>query len=173
MRKIILASSLLFSSSVFGNTSSQKFKLSTNPLSFIFGYDISGEYAVTEQIVLGSTYVVLDTTLSGVKATGSSFGVNLRYFLDNFYSDGWYFNASAESGSVEVSNSSTKVDGDYTAIILLGGYQWAWKSVYINLGFGVANYNGDYKIKYGRYDIDNIPFDGIKPQGELDIGFMF
>jgi len=153
----------------------KKFKIATSPINLIAGLTfINGEYAVTQNIGVGLTYVYIGLSDDVAEIEGSSLGINLRYFFDSFSKDGWYVNAEVESGSIDGSGTGynpVKIDGDYTGFMLLGGYQWIWDSVFINLGFGMASYSGNFQVS--NYDEDNIPFNGSKPQGEFNLGFAF
>jgi hypothetical protein len=150
----------------------KKFQIGTNPTSLAFGgLDIQANYAIHENVSIGFSFVSMSIEESDAEVTGSSKQINARYFFDGFALDSWYLKPYYESGSVEGSNSyGGYADIDYTLIGLIGGYQWAWKTTYLQLGIGPASLDMNFKSNI----IEEEGFTFTRNiQGELNFGFMF
>jgi hypothetical protein len=167
------------------NQQTNKFRLSTNPLSFIFGYEVSAEYSINENLILNFSLGIIDTEIHGLTTTGKEIDVGVRFFFKNYHTDSWYFYFYWANGNVKVEDKESgvynpvgsydnKIEADINGFAIMPGYQWFYDNGwFINFGLGLAKLNID--IKYNSYDLskDDLLYQDITPKGEFRIGYQF
>jgi hypothetical protein len=156
------------------NTNDKIGKIAINPVSLIFGLNIIGDFALTDNFSAGAEYTSISIEDTSIKISGSSLQFNLHYYFKHFSANNWYVKPFYESGSLKGKDKYwyTEVQDitvEYTALGLIFGYQWAWDNSYITLGFGPSKIDTDVK---GSYSEEDFVFNQAVT-GEFLFGFMF
>ncbi|WP_420601028.1 DUF3575 domain-containing protein [Flagellimonas sp.] len=165
IRKMYLMAIVLF---VTGFTvKAQENVIKANPLALLFGtMEIGYERVINQkqsfQVDLGYT----SFTSGNLKYTGFGIGAQYRFYVqaDKNAPEGWFL--------APVANYSSSSANDFKTTVLVaggvGGYQWNWDPITLDLYGGPAFFNvksDDSAFNYG--------FDGLGMRLGFSLGFAF
>lgn len=126
------------------NNAQAETNIRVSPLSVLVGViDVEVDFKIADAWTLGPQLSLVSRTDGTYDVSGYKVGVRGNYWFNGAaLSQGWYFGPSVSLVSINVKDSSpsSSLEGDATALGLVGifGYQWMWESFNINLGAGPA-----------------------------------
>lgn len=172
LMKLVIPLMLLFSTQAMAAGKSVNIRV--NPLGLLAGVaNVGVDFALTNHFTLGAQASYLKLSTGNTEATANSFGVRGQLFINDAFTDSWYFalsgdmlNADAEN---DVTNETASVTG--TSYGVLAGYMWMWTNFNIMLGFGIQSINIEEDTSAPTVDISGL--NTTYPALEFNLGWAF
>lgn len=97
------------------------------------------DYKVTENVVVGPSFLSWNITRNNLSMSASGFGVQGAYYFNPVYTDSFYVGGTFTSFSVSASDTDAygnkaSASASGTGLGFKGGYHWFWDSFNLNLG---------------------------------------
>jgi hypothetical protein len=142
---------------------------------------VAAEFKMSDYFSFGPSASYVNWRGGDVGITGSSVGLQATYAFDQIFQNSWFISPRAAYSPIRATaiDKGVEYSGDVagTTGSLLGGYQWFWDSVNVNVAGGaivnsVARLNltdssGNRLEKASQY------YTGVVPVVSVDLGYTF
>lgn len=161
-------------------TPDNNWNISTNPLGLIVGPNLRLDYKVAPQWTLGLNGSLIYINVGGVKANGTSIGIDAAYNFNQAFVHSWFIGGGVHYSVVKAKyteDNGTEDNADVVnvSVPLIGGYHWFWGNFNLQLGLGpTLNFPSKKQItdKNGK-DVKEVPLYAVGVAGDASIGWTF
>lgn len=131
MKKILISLFICFTVS----SAQAGFGIKVNPLTALLGLiDADVDFGFNN-LKLSANLATWSVDISDFSITYTGVGGTAGYYFSGAFSDSFYIGAQVKSMSFAFDNATEEAEATVTFTGGVLGYQWAWSTFYMNLGF--------------------------------------